>query len=91
MMDWKGCGRNWPCSNFRYYPGVDLDGVSKFIGTSVRFGTLSIVRYSTNQKTQEFLKLDLFPSSGLPLHPKTETDPVSGTMCFIVSRIPDDG
>jgi hypothetical protein len=29
MMNWKGRGRKWSCSNFRYYPGIDLDGVSK--------------------------------------------------------------
>jgi hypothetical protein len=44
----------------------------------------------------------MFPSSGErgektptqlgPLsHPRTETDPVSETSCFLVSRIPDDG
>jgi hypothetical protein len=27
----------------------------------------------------------------LPLHVKTEADPVSETLCFVVFRIPDDG
>jgi hypothetical protein len=27
----------------------------------------------------------------LPSHFMTETDPVSGTLCFVVIRIPDDG
>jgi hypothetical protein len=26
-----------------------------------------------------------------PFHPRTETDPVSETSCFLVSRIPDEG
>jgi hypothetical protein len=56
-------------------------------------------------RKQTFRKLDLFPSSGeegrhlgksnlvgiFPPHLTTETDPVSETSCFLVSRIPDDG
>jgi hypothetical protein len=29
--------------------------------------------------------------SSFPPHLKTETDPVSETLCFLFSRIPDDG
>jgi hypothetical protein len=45
MMNWKGCGRKWPCSNFRYCPGIGLDGMSKITRTYVRFvGALAKIR-----------------------------------------------
>jgi hypothetical protein len=41
-----------------------------------------------------FFFFGIFPSSGIletRKHDVSETDPVSETSCFLVSRIPDDG
>jgi hypothetical protein len=35
-------------------------------------------------KNTTFRKLDLFPSSGVFPHLRTETDPVSDTLCFFI-------
>jgi hypothetical protein len=29
VMDWKGCGKKRSWSDFRYYPGIYLDGLRK--------------------------------------------------------------
>jgi hypothetical protein len=44
--------------------------------------------------TQNYWVFGLFPSSRsleIRKHDASETDPVSETSCFLVSRIPDDG
>jgi hypothetical protein len=39
--------------------------------------------------TRDYWVFGLCPSSGI--HLRTETDPVSETLCSLVFRIPDDG
>jgi hypothetical protein len=50
--------------------------------------------------TEDYWVFWTFPSSGIletrkhdvpPFYLRTETEPVSETSCFLVSRIPDDG
>jgi hypothetical protein len=69
------------------------------------FWTLSIVQISTNKKTQRFGNWIYFRPQArvgwgaptlqetkiLPYHLRTETDPVSETLCFLVCGNPDDG
>jgi hypothetical protein len=48
-------------------------------------GSVSVLRRKGGEDTQ------LGPLERAPFHLRTETDPVSETSCFLVSRIPDNG